>query len=249
MSTWILLRGWGRETRHWGEFPSQLRAALPGAEVIALDLPGNGASHAAASSTNVAGLVAHCRAGLAARGIAQPLHLLGLSLGAMTCIEWSRKYPQEVAGCVLLNTSVRPFSAFHERLKPRNYATLLRLVCGRDVRARESAILQLTSTAYGAHGAIVDEWIRFGAERPVRRMNVLRQLVAAARYRAPDTAPSVPMLVLAGAGDRLVEPRCSESLARNWGVPFAMHPTAGHDLTLDDGRWVATQVERWLRPS
>ena len=36
-------------------------------------------------------------------------------------------------------------------------------------------------------------------------------------------------------------------LAAQWATAFAEHPTAGHDLPLDDGAWVARQVGDWLR--
>ena len=41
-STWILLRGLARESGHWGAFTAQFARAMPGCEVLALDLPGNG---------------------------------------------------------------------------------------------------------------------------------------------------------------------------------------------------------------
>ena len=40
--TWVLLRGLTREQRHWGGFPKLLAEQLPGAHIVALDLPGNG---------------------------------------------------------------------------------------------------------------------------------------------------------------------------------------------------------------
>ena len=43
MSTWILLRGLTRETRHWGRFPAILRDAVKTDSLLQLDLPGNGA--------------------------------------------------------------------------------------------------------------------------------------------------------------------------------------------------------------
>jgi len=52
-------------------------------------------------------------------------------------------------------------------------------------------------------------------------------------------------IVLAGAGDRLVDPRCSLAIARRWHCPLALHPEAGHDLPLDDGAWVAREVRGW----
>jgi pimeloyl-ACP methyl ester carboxylesterase len=73
----------------------------------------------------------------------------------------------------------------------------------------------------------------------------LRQLWAAARYRAPAQAPA-PTLILASRNDALVDPSCSEELARRWRVPVRMHASAGHDLTLDDPDWVVDQIRGWV---
>jgi len=34
-------------------------------------------------------------------------------------------------------------------------------------------------------------------------------------------------------------------IARRWSCAIALHPSAGHDLPLDDGAWVAQQVQAW----
>jgi pimeloyl-ACP methyl ester carboxylesterase len=244
---WVFLRGWSREARHWNDFPADFRAFNPQARVVAMDLPGNGELHGVRSPTRVAPMVDAVRASLRVRHVEGPYHLLGMSLGAMTCIDWAVRHPEEVRAGVLINTSVRPFSAFLERLRPANYRTLLELaLLERDPRRREAAILRLTSAA--GDEAVVERWARLAGERPVTRLNVLRQLVAAARYRAPERPPDVPLLILAGAADRLVDPGCSRRLARQWSAAIAIHPTAGHDLALDDGPWVAAQVRRWLTP-
>ena len=145
--TWILLRGLAREAAHWGAFTGDLKAALPGARTLALDLPGNGALHQARSPTRVAGMVAAARAELARQGVAPPYHLLALSLGAMVATEWARVAPHEVARCVLVNTSLRPFSPFYQRLRPRNYGALLGLALrpGTTALQAERAVLRLTS--------------------------------------------------------------------------------------------------------
>ena len=250
MSTWVLLRGWTREARHWGDFPARLGAAIQSASIVALDLPGNGEFRQRRSPSSIAQMVEHSRQALRARSIEGPYYLLGLSLGGMVSVDWASRQAAEVAGCVLLNTSLRHFGAFHERQRPRNYATLLRLaLLEGDPRAREAAILRLTSAGGAARAELTLAWTRFAAEQPVSRGNVLRQLVAAARYKAPACAPSVPILVLASTGDRLVDPNCSVNLARRWSLPLAVHPTAGHDLALDDGPWVAAQVRQWLKPT
>lgn len=250
MSAWVLLRGWTRESRHWGAFPGQLREVLPEAQPIALDLPGMGVFHGRGSCASIAPMVAHCRAALRERDIAPPYGLVGLSLGAMVCVEWAARHPDELRGAVLVNTSLRAFSAFHERLKPSSYATILRLAfLERDIRAREAAILRLTSAGAAGDAAVLDAWTRYARERPVARIDIARQLVAAATYRAPRSAPRTPLLVLTGAHDRLVDPACSRTLAGRWGAAHAEHPTAGHDLPLDDGAWVAARIAEWIRRS
>ena len=237
---WVLLRGWAREARHWGEFPAQLKTAFPDAEVSTPDLPGNGARHAERSPASVSSMVDF----LGRKGNGEKLHLLGLSLGAMVCVDWARRYPEEIAGCVLVNTSLRPFSPFHQRLRPVNYPAILGFLMEQNAQRREAGILSLTSA--GATGELAQAWAGYANEHPVARANVLRQLLAAARYEAPREKPAPPVLVLSGARDRLVDPRCSQALAQRWNVPVVVHPSAGHDLTLDDGPWVAAQAARWL---
>ncbi|MFI8614487.1 alpha/beta fold hydrolase [Acidovorax sp. NPDC077693] len=247
MPTWIFLRGLTRESAHWGSFVADFERALPGHAVTALDLPGNGALHRQPSPTTVAGMVAACRAGLARRGVAPPYHLLAMSLGAMVATEWARVAPHEVAGCVLINTSFQPFSAFYQRLRPRNYAALLGLVLRpRSPEQMEHTVLRLTSRRVADHGAAVAEWARVRRARPVSPANALRQLAAAARYRAPVAAPLQRVLMLASQRDGLVDVRCSIAIAQAWQVPLRLHPGAGHDLPLDDGAWVVEQVRAWV---
>jgi pimeloyl-ACP methyl ester carboxylesterase len=249
VSAWILLRGLTREARHWGEFPAQLAERLPGVALHCVDLPGNGRHADAASPCAVGGLLSAVRAELVRRRVTPPYHLLALSLGAMVTVEWCVRHPDEVAAAVLVNTSLRPFSPLHRRLQWRRWPALLRLLL--DVEgdaAHEALVLRLTSRAR-SDAALLAAWVGWRRERRVARLNALRQLVAAARYAAPQTPPAMPLLVLAGAGDRLVDPRCSAALARAWGTAFALHPHAGHDLPLDDGPWLAEQVRGWCQAS
>lgn len=247
MSAWILLRGLSREARHWGDFAELLRREIAGAQVFAPDLPGNGSRCRDKSPLRVEAMVEALRAQLAAQGVAPPYRLLAMSLGAMVAIDWASRHPGEVGGAVLINTSLRPFSPFYRRLKPANYRRLLMLVLrAASDREWERAILELTSRRAAAHEEVLDDWLAYRRENPVAIGNALRQLVAAARYRAPLIQPSPPLLVLSSLGDALVDSDCSRQLAQRWNLAHAVHPSAGHDLPLDDGDWVARQVLRWL---
>ncbi|WP_077002321.1 alpha/beta fold hydrolase [Variovorax sp. KK3] len=246
MSTWVLLRGLTRESGHWGAFIGKLHERFPDDRIVALDLPGNGRLHDLPSPWRIDASVEACREQLRALGIGPPYRLLAMSLGAMVAVDWAHRHPRDLAGCVLVNTSLRPFSPWYRRLQPRNYRALLGLLFAEaDGREREATILRLTTRHPEGGTAVLDDWTAMRAARPVSAANALRQVVAAARYRAPARAPQLPVLVLASARDGLVHPGCSRRLARRWGVEIAEHPSAGHDLPLDDGGWVAEQLSRW----
>ena len=242
-----------RDSRHWGDFPAVFRrehAASERLNIVLIDLPGNGSLNRMQSPSDVHSMVEHCRRELAARHIQPPYTLLAMSLGAMATVAWAERYPQELAACVLINTSLRPFSPFHQRLRPENYPSILKLaLLGGSDAAWESHILHMTSNLASERERLVARWSEWRRQFPVARANALRQLWAASRYRAPLQKPPPPMLILAAAADRLVSPDCSRRLAAHWRTDFAEHPTAGHDLPLDDGPWVAQHVRRWLQRS
>lgn len=248
MSTWIFLRGLTRETRHWSGFPATFRGTVNDARVVCIDLPGNGCEHHLSSPLRVEEMAAWCRATTLARGINPPYRLLAMSLGAMVAVAWTHAYPADVAGCVLINTSLRPFNPFYRRLRPGNYATLLKLLLpGTSDEAWERTVLRITSSHPDEQEQLIAAWLAWRRERPVSRINALRQLCAALSYRAPTAKPQCPTLILASRGDVLVNPSCSRQIAHLWQASYCEHPCAGHDIPLDDGTWVAEQVAQWLR--
>ncbi len=245
MTTWILLRGLAREARHWGDFPEALGQWLPaGDRVLALDLPGNGRLHRARSPGQVAAMVAALRAGLQAQGLARPYAVVGLSLGGMAALHWAQQCPQELSACVLVNSSAAGLAPFWQRLRPANYPRLLALM-GQGAAQREAAILRMTSRNPARQAQVLPHWQALARQCPVSTANVLRQLWAAARWRADAQPPAVPLLLLASQHDGLVSVRCSQALAVRWGVPLLLHPQAGHDLPLDDSAWLGDQIAHW----
>ena len=256
MTPWVLLRGLARESRHWGPFPVALAGVLDGAAgapagrapIIAVDLPASGGANHRHSPLTVHAIAEHCRTDLRESGVAPPYRLLGLSLGGMVATAWAGVAPQEVERLVLVNTSMRPFSRFHERLLPRNYGRLVRMaLLSQGDRTAEEAVLAMSSQrAVQESVELLDDWVAIRRGAPVSRANALRQLIAAMRFTAPRAAPVSKVLVLTSASDALVSTRCSQQLARAWQCPIASHPTAGHDLPLDDAPWVARQLQAWL---
>lgn len=249
MTTWVLLRGWARESRHWGDFPASLRLHLPGGdEVLAVDLPGNGRFHRQTSPCSVAAMVQACRRRLEESGADAPYAVLGLSLGAMVALQWSYDHPDEIAAGVLVNGSFGGYSAIQQRLKPSAWLPLLSLLRrGASPLEQERKVLALTSSCAAPDEAVALRWAAYATDQPVSRTNAVRQLLAAARFRPPRQAPRVPLLVVASLQDRLVSPQGSSAFARQWGFPLRLHPGAGHDLALDAPDWLVEQVTVWWR--
>lgn len=245
MTTWILLRGLTRESGHWGAFVDQFQQVAPDCRLVTLDLPGNGALWTQRSPVQVSDMVEHCRVQMLGWHLAPPWHVLAMSLGAMVAVAWADAYPREVAAQVLINTSLRPFSPFYQRLRPVNYGALLMLALGLGSPLQwERTVLRLTSNR--THPDVLADWLALRQVHPVSRANAVRQVLAASRFHASAQAPSVPTLLLASENDRLVDVRCSRALAAHWRCPLLLHPTAGHDLPLDDGAWVVAATREFV---
>lgn len=245
MTTWILLRGLTREGRHWGDFPERLLKQWPGVQVVPLELPGNGVYHTMASPLRTSDMAAHCHAEAARLGLRPPYRVVAMSLGAMVAVAWAQAHPGDLEACVLINTSLGGVSPFTQRLRPRAWPLLARLLLARTDARREQLTFTLTSRLVAPPPGLLDTWVHIRETRPVTARNALRQLVAAARCQAPAKAP-VPTLVLTSARDGLVDGRCSTELSRRWDCAIALHPWAGHDLPLDDGPWVVRRIREWL---
>jgi pimeloyl-ACP methyl ester carboxylesterase len=238
---WFFLRGLIRESGHWAGFLERFEKAFPGTRAIGIDIPGNGRRWKDASPTRVA-LMAEAAREEFLRQRGDVNSLFALSLGGMIGIEWMSRWPEDFVSCALVNTSLRGLSPLWHRLRPRNYGRILRIATSADPALKERIILEMTSNRPEKISALHAEWVRIREERPVSGANSVRQLFAASRFRPPLAKPAPRVMVLNGGGDRLVNPRCSEALANHWNLELRRHPTAGHDLTLDEPEWVIEQL-------
>ncbi|MGM0569337.1 alpha/beta fold hydrolase [Marinobacter sp.] len=235
---WILLRGLTRERAHWGDFRERLEEAFPRHRFHVLDLPGTGEHFHEVSPATIAGIRRKVQA--SAEPITGPIGLLGLSMGGMVALDWAQAAPDRVRQLVLVNASTG-FSPPWQRMKPETLGRVLALMWQRDVQKRERAILELTSNR-PVTDTLQRRWFEIQRRRPVSLRTTLAQLRAAARYRPGSSAPAARALLLASAGDRIVNWQCSRRLADRWSWPLLVHPDAGHDLPLDDPQWVIRQL-------
>ncbi len=244
---WFLLRGLAREESHWGSFIEDMRVQFPNSEIQTIDLPGAGRYSHMRAPLLIAEYAKFVRARFAElRQAEKPAYLLATSLGAMVVNEWVRQDPQGVQGMVLINTSMKGCSPFFKRLRPAAYKHLTRILRERNPERREYNILEMVSNRPENYATIAQQWAQINVERPIRRETFARQIYAASRYAPDMTPPPVPVLLLNSLTDRMVHPSCSQDIAKKWHCEIRRHPTAGHDMTLDAGPWVAATVAEWL---
>lgn len=243
---WVLLKGMKQDQRHWVGVPEAL-AEASGGDVLCLDLPGVGTEAGRPSPWTVDEMAADVRR----RFVEQRPHdgpwgVIGLSLGGMVAMAWAARWPDDLARVALGNTSGGGASRPRHRLRPTAWRTLARLPLVRDVRRRERGVLDLITTTADAErkDALAARNAALHREIPFGRAKLARQLAAAATFRAPRKLPQ-PVLVLVGRGDQMVDPRCSDDLARRFDADLAVHPEAGHDLGVDAGDWLVTSIASW----
>ena len=253
----IILRGLSREASHSQRFLEALHVAMQqqhgewqNCRILCPDLPGTGTRFNEPSPTNINAILD----ALDLESIAPQFHLVGISLGGMLASALAERTPEIIASLTLVNTSFKRYSAIWQRFKVTRAHRILRaLINWPNTEVREQAIMKLVSnhTIYDGFGdqsfhEVLDTWVQIQREHPVSFANVRRQMQAAMNFTGPEKAPCPHIQILVSDTDQLVSPQCSYQLAKAWQVPIHAHPSAGHDLFLDDPEWSATQIGRFV---
>ncbi|WP_189387453.1 alpha/beta fold hydrolase [Bacterioplanes sanyensis] len=243
----VLLRGLVRAQFHWGDFPLCLQQTLPHHTLWQPELPGNGELWQQTSPLSIPAMTDAIRRQLPEQ---RPLHIIAISMGAMIASDWAKRYPHEVSELHLINTSFANLALPWQRMQPRALLKLLQAALHwRPSRARlEAAIWQQTVNEIDVskkdRADCLADWTVFAHQHPLSIRNALRQLWAASRFRGPLGAPCARTALYASQGDRLVNWRCSQRIAQQWHCPLHLHPSAGHDLPLQDPNWLLHQLQQ-----
>lgn len=234
---WVIIRGLGREAEHNREFVELLKKSDTTAQVRCIDLPGAGQFHKLSSPMSIESIAEFLAMELKKNSV-EERYIFSVSLGAMAVTALLKNYPELVTGAVLVNSSYANLSPFYHRMQVEALMHIYRAATATSLHERERAILDMVSNRSDRH-QFIEAWETIARLRPVSPLNVIKQLFAAATYSVSAARPSVPVLVLVSAQDRMVNPECSKKLAEYWGgVPMETHPTTGHEMWLDDGKWV-----------
>lgn len=237
---WILLRGLIRGSFHWHQFPGKLAQAYPNDEIHLFDLPGNGLRNTDTSPITIQEFTEDIR--FLSRRL-DNIHLIAISLGGMTVLNWLASHPHEVEHAFIMNTSLTDTGPFYKRLNYWNYPKIVKVLTkGEEVI--EKLILELTSNSLKVQEQVLEHNIKMARRYPLNRLNFFRQMIAAGTFRFDERLKDYKNLrLMTCANDRLVHPDNTFNLGLKLGIQPVIHPWAGHDLTLDDPDFVVEYIK------
>lgn len=228
----IGLRGLMRGNQHWGDFAKVLKQQNPNLQFVPLEMPGNGERWSEDSLTDPEDVVEDLRKQMQKN---QKVTLVGISLGGMVALKWAELYPEEIKQVFIINSSLKQYSPFYHRLRPQNYFKILSLI-NQTEELREKGILRMTSSR--------NDFLPYPIT-PFKVINFFRQLILAMKIQIQKMR--LKPIVIASAQDRLVSAECSKEIAYRYQTQILIHPTAGHDIPLDDPQWLAQQINGGLQ--
>lgn len=235
---WVFLRGLTRGNIHWSKFPEVFKTINPDAEMEFLEIPGNGFRFEESSPVSVTSLIESLRSSSSFVQSQTPFNICGISLGGMAAMKWAELYPAEVASVSIINSSLSQYSSFDKRLLPTNYEVLIKTLFLTNTYEQEENILKITSNKFEDNKINLKSFADFSLHHQVTKINFLRQLILAKSIHI-ESIPLVPFKIISSKYDRLVSSSCSDDIFTKLGGTQFIHPTAGHDLPIDEPVWLS----------
>ena len=183
----ILLRGLARESGHWLDFPTQLQHTLNGVcRILCVDFPGCGKYFQQRALTSVAAMTEHARTEIQTLITNnEPVYVLGISMGGMVALDWAQRFPHEVNGLVLINSSAGNQPLWW-RLRPAAWPSMIRALLS-DSRTRETRVIKLVSNQPRNNTQHLKQWLQIQQARPVTRTTIITMLRCAAAFQPQST--------------------------------------------------------------
>ncbi len=239
----ILLRGLVREKRHWGDFPERLKQHLPHVRILTPEIPGVGKFVDRVSPDTMDEMIHFMRKDIEPELRDSDNVIVAMSLGGMLAKRWSELYPQDFKQMILVNTSFAGITPLFKRLQPMTLLKFVKIFLTPTVEGREKSIVRLTSARKDKHHHVAKSWIEIQNDAPVSRKSFVNQIKAAMNFKPSKERPTPALTWLAAKGDRLCHYESSVRLQKLWGGNLKLHPTAGHDLSIDDPDWLIGEIK------
>jgi len=227
----ILIHGAGGSYLHW---PGELRR-LTGEDVLAIDLPGHGASEGEGRVSIIA-YAEDVREVLDHLSLEQ-LVVAGHSMGGAIALQFCLDFPDRVQGLILIGTGARL------QVNPQ-----LIQYCGDESTYPDAVSLVVKwSFGKGADENLVAKAAARMAGTPARVLHT--DFIACDEFDVRDQLSAInqPTLVICGEGDKMMPLHFSQFLSENIpGARLEIVPHAGHMVMLEQPEVVAKLVKGFM---
>lgn len=247
----FLLIGLTKESAHWDDdFVIRLKELFQTDEVVGIDLPGAGKFLDETCPTSMEAVALKTRANYAKYFENNDFHniLISISLGGMVSTEWISHFPNDFDQFVIINSSFKTYSPVIKRVQPKAIKEFIHIFLTQNDELKEKRVVRLTSNNLKKHDQIYNKWIKILKERPMSKANIVRQVIAGAKFNS-TYKPQIPTYIIAAKHDRLAHYSCSEKLYENWKCDFKLmeDKTIGHAIHLDAPEELAEIIYEWAK--
>lgn len=244
----VMLRGLGRNMKHWLGFEHKVANHF---RAITIDAREIGKSKRGMSVTDTIYDLADDVMQVLDEVGSEKSHIMGVSLGGMVAMAVGVKHPARTSSLVIVNSSIA--GSGHARLSASAWMLLLRAVAFGPAIYDDLARLLLGPEApVELRKKVAKDWLIIDQASKVAPAVIVKQILAAARFRARDElcGIEVPTLVLYGKGDQFVPTANSELIASLIpGARLLGIEGGGHELTIDRPDEALAAIRKFINAS
>ena len=244
----VMLRGLGRNMKHWLGFD---RLAAKHFKTITIDARGLGQTQRGMGITDTIYDLADDVVRVLDDLKCDKSHVMGISLGGMVAMAMGIKHPGRTSSMVIVNSSIA--GSGHRRLSTAASLLLLRAVAlGPAIYDDLARLLLGPEAPLELQKKVAKEWLKIDQTMKVAPGLILKQILAASRFRVREDLGGIkiPSLVLFGKGDQFV-PQANSLLIASLipGSKLVGIEGGGHELTLDRPVQALAEIRKFIKAS
>lgn len=246
----FLIIGLSKESEHWDDDFIEYVKKLYGVsenDIVKMDIPGSGILLDQKTPASLKVIARKMREYYLDKiDWSKKRICISVSLGAMIAMEWACMFKDDFDQVVFVNSSFTGISPIFKRVQPKALLMFIKTFCTFNIVKKEQFILALCSNKDVVRKKTLSKWVDISKARPVRKVNLVRQVISGA-LNNPSHGASAALLFIAAKYDRLAHYSCSVAAHKKWGGDFILidDPTVGHGVHIDDPEGLSSIIYDW----